>query len=174
VYEFHFLIFLVTFLLFAFLLLVQIRILDVLQAHILVVLPGHVLATLLNHILIAPSLRSCYSKLTFLLHFSVVFLLLQVHIQVLFFLITFFYPKLAFLLFMSSILLVTHQHTMNSILLVIHQYTIILEPFHVAFGFLIFLLWVLTLWLHVFQDGCSSCGLLMLLLFKVIHYFLPF
>lgn len=152
-----------TFLLFfsvAFLLLFSIIFL-LLQACVLAIPSSHSYCTF--------QLCSYCSKLAFLFLFSIMFLLLQVHIQVLFFLVTFFYPKLAFLLFMSSIILVTHQHTMNNILLVFHQYTIILEPFHVAFGFFIFLLWVLALWLQVFQDGCSSCGHLML-----IHYFLPF
>jgi len=45
------------------------------QAHILVVFSSRIFAILLDHILDVPSLRSCYSKLTFLLHFLVVFLL---------------------------------------------------------------------------------------------------
>jgi len=82
---------------------------------------------------------------------------------------------------MSSILLVTHQHTMNNILLVIHQYTIILEPFHVAFGFLIFLAmgssplatglsrWLFLLWppdATTFQGYPLLLAVLMLLLFQ--------
>jgi hypothetical protein len=130
-----------------------------------------------------------FFSIAFLLHFSIVFLLLQAQVLIVLFGHVLVAPsshssvvllscvlllQLGFLLFMNNILLATHQHTMNSILLVIHQYTILLEPFHVAFGFLIFLFCILTLYLQVFQDGCSSCGLLMLLLFKFIHYFLPF
>lgn len=80
--EFHFLIFLVVFLLLRFLLFFQVCVLDVLQDHIYVVLPSRVLVALLNRILVAPSLHSCCSKLTFLLHFLVVFLMLQAWILV--------------------------------------------------------------------------------------------
>jgi hypothetical protein len=52
------------------------------QAHILVVFPSRIFAIFLDHILVVPSLRSCYSKLTFLLHFLVVFLLLEAQILV--------------------------------------------------------------------------------------------
>jgi hypothetical protein len=67
---------------------------------------------------------------------------------------------------------------MNNILLVIHQYTILLEPFHVAFGFLILgsnplaaglSSWLFLLWppeVVVFQGYPLLFAILMLLFFQ--------
>jgi hypothetical protein len=70
---------------------------------------------------------------------------------------------------------------MSSILLVIHQYTILLELFHVAFGFFIFFVlcsnpmatslsrWLFLLWppdAAAFQGYPLLLALLMLLLFQ--------
>jgi len=131
------------------------KVLNVLQAHILVALPRSYYSFKLTFLM--------FSKLTFLLFFPVAFLLLFLIIFLLLQACVLAIPSshsyctfqlcswvTLFLLLINiplSILLVTHQHTMNKILLVFHQYTIILEPFHVAFGFFIFLLWVLALWL---------------------------
>jgi hypothetical protein len=124
--------------------------------------------------LVAPSLHSYYSflsccywsKLAFLLFFSIVFLLLQACVQMCYSWLCSCCSKLMLECCSSQLCSSTQSSNFFENLSMLH---LVFWFFALCFG-----LCFLALWLQVSQDGCSSCALLMMLLFKVLHCLSPF